>query len=115
MANPTTTLQKATEILTDATEDDKSRYYEDALPAYVQGVISLLHVVNHEVEIPTATMLAKSKSLAYMQRAKKIKDYLEMKNIITVNKYLDDLETITDSDMVNVLFETICLYKESGA
>uniref|UniRef100_A0A2H1VF53 SFRICE_018249 n=1 Tax=Spodoptera frugiperda TaxID=7108 RepID=A0A2H1VF53_SPOFR len=113
MANPTTTLQKATEILTDATEDDKSRYYEDALPAYVQGVISLIHVVNHEVEIPTATMLAKSKSLAYMQRAKRIKDYLEMKNIITVNKYLDDLETITDSDMVNVLFETICLYKES--
>ncbi|XP_022826273.1 uncharacterized protein LOC111356220 [Spodoptera litura] len=113
MEHPSITLQKAIEILIEAAEDDKNKYYEDALPTYVKGVIVLLHVFNHNVDNPTATMEAKSKSLAYMQRAKKLKDFLEKEKILTVNKYLDDLETITDSDIVNVLFETICLYKDS--
>ena len=45
-----TMLQKAIEIVTRATEEDKAKNYEEALKLYQNGVEHFLHAIKYEAQ-----------------------------------------------------------------
>lgn len=73
----TNTLQKAIDLVTKATEEDKNKNYEEALRLYEHGVEYFLHAVKYEAQGERAKESIRTKCLQYLDRAEKLKEYLK--------------------------------------
>ncbi|EEB18887.1 vacuolar sorting protein 4A, putative [Pediculus humanus corporis] len=99
----TTTLQKAIDLVTRATEEDKNKNYEEALRLYEHGVEYFLHAIKYEAQGERAKESIRAKCLQYLDRAEKLKEYLKKgKNIKKPVKdgeaSKDDKKSDSDSD-----------------
>ncbi|CAO1398930.1 unnamed protein product [Diamesa hyperborea] len=72
-----TTLQKAIDIVTKATEEDRNKNYEEALRLYEHGVEYFLHAIKYEAQGDKAKDSIRGKCLQYLDRAEKLKTYLK--------------------------------------
>ncbi|PSN45365.1 Vacuolar protein sorting-associated protein 4A [Blattella germanica] len=72
-----TTLQKAIDLVTKATEEDRNKNYEEALRLYEHGVEYFLHAIKYEAQGERAKESIRSKCLQYLDRAEKLKEYLK--------------------------------------
>ncbi|XP_055296724.1 vacuolar protein sorting-associated protein 4 [Sitodiplosis mosellana] len=75
MAN-SSTLQKAIDLVTKATEEDKNKNYAEALRLYEHGVEYFLHAIKYEAQGDKAKDSIRAKCLQYLDRAEKLKEYL---------------------------------------
>ncbi|KAL7031244.1 hypothetical protein ACKWTF_006943 [Chironomus riparius] len=75
-----TTLQKAIDIVTKATEEDRNKNYEEALRLYEHGVEYFLHAIKYEAQGDKAKESIRAKCLQYLDRAEKLKQYLKKGN-----------------------------------
>lgn len=71
------TLQKAIDIVTKATEEDRNKNYEEALRLYEHGVEYFLHAIKYEAQGDKAKESIRAKCLQYLDRAEKLKQYLK--------------------------------------
>ncbi|XP_037109549.1 vacuolar protein sorting-associated protein 4A isoform X2 [Syngnathus acus] len=76
----TSTLQKAIDLVTKATEEDKSKNYEEALRLYQHAVEYFLHAIKYEAHSDKAKESIRAKCMQYLDRAEKLKDYLKNKD-----------------------------------
>ncbi|XP_026472615.1 vacuolar protein sorting-associated protein 4A [Ctenocephalides felis] len=72
-----TTLQKAIDLVTKATEEDRNKNYAEALRLYEHGVEYFLHAIKYEAQGEKAKESIRAKCLQYLDRAEKLKDYLK--------------------------------------
>ncbi|XP_067014437.1 vacuolar protein sorting-associated protein 4 [Anabrus simplex] len=79
MAAPDSTLQKAIDLVTRATEEDKKKNYEEALRLYESAVEFFLHAIKYEAQGERAKDSIRSKCRQYLDRAEKLKEYLSRK------------------------------------
>lgn len=75
----TSTLQKAIDLVTKATEEDKAKNYEEALRLYQHAVEYFLHAIKYEAHSDKAKESIRAKCVQYLDRAEKLKDYLRSK------------------------------------
>ncbi|KAM5134521.1 vacuolar protein sorting-associated protein 4A isoform 3-T4 [Callospermophilus lateralis] len=75
----TSTLQKAIDLVTKATEEDKAKNYEEALRLYQHAVEYFLHAIKYEAHSDKAKESIRAKCVQYLDRAEKLKDYLRNK------------------------------------
>lgn len=99
-----TTLQKAIDLVTKATEEDKNKNYEEALRLYEHGVEYFLHAIKYEAQGERAKDSIRTKCLQYLDRAEKLKEYLKKgksKKPVKAgetNSKNDDKKSDSDSD-----------------
>lgn len=74
-ANPA--LQKAIDLVTKATEEDKNKNYEEALRLYEHSVEYFLHAIKYGTQSERARETIRDKCKHYLERAEKLKDYLK--------------------------------------
>lgn len=74
-----TALQKAIDLVTKATEEDKNKNYAEALRLYQHAVEYFLHAVRYEAQTDRAKESIRSKCIQYLDRAEKLKEYLKNK------------------------------------
>lgn len=74
-----TTLQKAIDLVTKATEEDKNKNYEEAFRLYEHGVEYFLHAIKYEAQSDKAKESIRAKCAQYLERAEKLKKYLRDK------------------------------------
>ncbi|XP_045621554.1 vacuolar protein sorting-associated protein 4 [Procambarus clarkii] len=72
----TSALQKAIDLVTKATEEDKSKNYAEALRLYESAVEYFLHAMKYEVPNERARDSIRGKCKQYLDRAEKLKDYI---------------------------------------
>ncbi|CAG9770724.1 unnamed protein product [Ceutorhynchus assimilis] len=72
-----TTLQKAIDLVTKATEEDRNKNYEEALRLYEHGVEYFLHAIKYEAQGDKAKDSIRAKCVQYLERAEKIKDSIK--------------------------------------
>ncbi|XP_013109934.1 vacuolar protein sorting-associated protein 4 [Stomoxys calcitrans] len=72
-----TTLQKAIDLVTRATEEDRNKNYAEALRLYEHGVEYFLHAIKYEAQGEKAKDSIRAKCLQYLDRAEKLKEYLK--------------------------------------
>lgn len=70
------TLQKAIELVTKATEEDKKKNYEEALKLYEHSVEYFLHAIKYEAQSDKAKESIRAKCVTYLDRAEKLKQYV---------------------------------------
>ncbi|CAM9429547.1 unnamed protein product [Bubo scandiacus] len=75
-----TTLQKAIDLVTKATEEDKAKNYEEALRLYQHAVEYFLHAIKYEAHSDKAKESIRAKCMQYLDRAEKLKEYLRSKD-----------------------------------
>ncbi|TKR92650.1 hypothetical protein L596_007264 [Steinernema carpocapsae] len=75
-----THLQKACDIVTKATEEDKNKNYEEALSLYMQAIDYFLHAIKYETQGEKQKETIRSRVTQYIDRAEKIKKYLKEPN-----------------------------------
>lgn len=73
----TSALQKAIDLVTRATEEDKSKNYAEALRLYESAVEYFLHAMKYEVPNERAKESIRAKCKQYLDRAEKLKEYIE--------------------------------------
>ncbi|XP_035208583.1 vacuolar protein sorting-associated protein 4B-like [Stegodyphus dumicola] len=73
------TLQKAIDLVTRATEEDKKKNYDEALRLYEHGVEYFLHAIKYEAQSDKAKESIRAKCAQYLERAEKLKKYLKEK------------------------------------
>lgn len=78
MAN-SNALQKAIDLVTKATEEDKNKNYEEALRLYEHSVEYFLHAIKYEASSDKAKESIRAKCAQYLDRAEKLKGYLKKK------------------------------------
>ncbi|XP_025832569.1 vacuolar protein sorting-associated protein 4B [Agrilus planipennis] len=71
------TLQKAIELVTKATEEDRNKNYEEALRLYEHGVEYFLHAIKYEAQGEKAKESIRAKCCQYLERAEKIKESIK--------------------------------------
>jgi len=71
------TLQKAIDLVTKATEEDKNKNYEEALRLYEHAVEYFLHAIKYEAQSDKAKESIRSKCVQYLERAEKLKEYIK--------------------------------------
>jgi len=71
------TLQKAIDLVTKATEEDKNKNYEEALRLYEHAVEYFLHAIKYEAQGDKAKESIRAKCITYLDRAEKLKEYLK--------------------------------------
>ncbi|KAL6080232.1 hypothetical protein STEG23_010353, partial [Scotinomys teguina] len=71
--------QKAIDLVTKATEEDKAKNYEEALRLYQHAVEYFLHAIKYEAHSDKAKESIRAKCVQYLDRAEKLKDYLRNK------------------------------------
>ncbi|RXG58453.1 Vacuolar protein sorting-associated protein 4A [Armadillidium vulgare] len=71
------TLQKAIDLVTKATEEDKNKNYKEALHLYETAVEYFLHAMKYEVPNERAKESIRSKCKQYLDRAEKLKEYID--------------------------------------
>ncbi|KAL9692099.1 hypothetical protein quinque_015961, partial [Culex quinquefasciatus] len=69
------TLQKAIDIVTKATEEDRNKNYEEALRLYEHGVEYFLHAIKYEAQGDKAKDSIRAKCLQYLDRAEKLEGF----------------------------------------
>lgn len=74
------TLQKAIDLVTKATEEDKNKNYAEALKLYEHAVEYFLHAIKYEAQSEKAKESIRAKCVQYLERAEKLKTYLNGKN-----------------------------------
>ncbi|XP_076470886.1 vacuolar protein sorting-associated protein 4B-like isoform X2 [Babylonia areolata] len=79
MAN-SNALQKAIDLVTKATEEDKNKNYEEALRLYEHSVEYFLHAIKYEASSDKAKDSIRAKCVQYLDRAEKLKTYLKKKD-----------------------------------
>nr|XP_025040003.1 vacuolar protein sorting-associated protein 4A [Pelodiscus sinensis] len=72
--------QKAIDLVTKATEEDKAKNYEEALRLYQHAVEYFLHAIKYEAHSDKAKESIRAKCVQYLDRAEKLKDYLRSKD-----------------------------------
>ncbi|KAJ1073288.1 hypothetical protein K5549_016691 [Capra hircus] len=72
-------FQKAIDLVTKATEEDKAKNYEEALRLYQHAVEYFLHAIKYEAHSDKAKESIRAKCMQYLDRAEKLKDYLRNK------------------------------------
>lgn len=73
------TLQKAIDLVTKATEEDKNKNYEEALRLYEHAVEYFLHAMKYEAQSDKAKDSIRAKCVQYLDRAEKLKNYVHKK------------------------------------
>ena len=73
------TLQKAIDLATKATEEDKNKNYAEALKFYEHAVEYFLHAIKYEAQSEKTKVSIRAKCVQYLERAEKLKTYLEGK------------------------------------
>jgi len=71
------TLQKAIDLVTKATEEDKKKNYEEALRLYEHGVEYFLHAIKYEAQSDKSKESIRAKCVSYLERAEKLKEYVK--------------------------------------
>lgn len=71
------TLQKAIDLVTRATEEDRNKNYEEALKLYEHGVEYFLHAIRYEAHGEKSKESIRAKCVQYLERAEKLKEYLK--------------------------------------
>jgi vacuolar protein-sorting-associated protein 4 len=74
------TLQKAIELVTKATEEDQKKNYAEALKLYEHAVEYFLHAIKYEAQSDKAKASIRAKCIQYLERAEKLKQYINGKN-----------------------------------
>ncbi len=67
------TLQKAIDLVTKATEEDKNKNYAEALKLYEHAVEYFLHAIKYEAQSDKAKASIRAKCVQYLERAEKLK------------------------------------------
>ncbi|KAG5321003.1 VPS4B protein, partial [Pseudoatta argentina] len=70
-------LQKAIDLVTKATEEDRNKNYEEALRLYEHGVEYFLHSIKYETHGDKVKESIRAKCMQYLERAEKLKEYLK--------------------------------------
>uniref|UniRef100_A0A0P5BRC5 vesicle-fusing ATPase n=1 Tax=Daphnia magna TaxID=35525 RepID=A0A0P5BRC5_9CRUS len=70
-------LQKAIDLVTKATEEDKNKNYEEALRLYEHSVEYFLHAIKYGTQSERARETIREKCKHYLERAEKLKEYLK--------------------------------------
>jgi len=73
------TLQKAIDLVTKATEEDRNKNYAEALRLYEHGVEYFLHAIKYEAQSDKAKESIRAKCVQYLERAEKLKNYVNKK------------------------------------
>ena len=73
------TLQKAIDLVTKATEEDKNKNYAEALRLYEHAVEYFLHAIKYEAQSDKAKESIRAKCIQYLERAEKLKQYVNGK------------------------------------
>ncbi|XP_055353361.1 vacuolar protein sorting-associated protein 4-like [Paramacrobiotus metropolitanus] len=73
-------IQKAIDLVTRATEEDKKKNYSEALRLYQHGVEYFLHAIKYETNGDKAKESIRAKCTEYLERAEKLKEYLKKDN-----------------------------------
>ena len=73
------TLQKAIDLVTKATEEDKNKNYAEALRLYEHAVEYFLHAIKYEAQSEKAKESIRAKCIQYLERAEKLKTYVNGK------------------------------------
>ncbi|KAM9510186.1 LOW QUALITY PROTEIN: vacuolar protein sorting-associated protein 4A-like [Guaruba guarouba] len=76
----TSTLQKAIDLVTKATMEDKAKNYEEALRLYQHAVEYFLHAIKYDAHSDKAKESIRAKCMQYLDRAEKLKEYLRSKD-----------------------------------
>lgn len=96
------TLQKAIDLVTKATEEDRNKNYEEALRLYEHAVEYFLHAIKYEAQGDRAKESIRAKCLQYLDRAEKLKEYLKKGKKKPVkdgeSESKDDKKNDSDSD-----------------
>jgi len=71
------TLQKAIDLVTKATEEDKNKNYDEALRLYEHAVEYFLHAIKYEAQSDKAKESIRAKCVQYLERAEKLKTYIK--------------------------------------
>uniref|UniRef100_A0A646QEJ3 vesicle-fusing ATPase n=1 Tax=Hemiscolopendra marginata TaxID=943146 RepID=A0A646QEJ3_9MYRI len=74
------TLQKAIDLVTRATEEDKNKNYEEALRLYQHGVDYFLHSIKYEAQSERSKESIRAKCIQYLERAENLKEYLKKRS-----------------------------------
>uniref|UniRef100_A0A1A7WS09 vesicle-fusing ATPase n=2 Tax=Iconisemion striatum TaxID=60296 RepID=A0A1A7WS09_9TELE len=77
MAN--SNLQKAIDLASKASEEDKAKNYEEALRCYQHAIQYFLHVIKYEAQGERAKQSIRAKCADYLNRAEQLKEYLRNK------------------------------------
>ena len=72
-------LQKAIDLVTKATEEDRNRNFEEARRLYEHGVEHFLHSLKYETQSDKGKESIRSKCIEYLERAEKLKEYIKKK------------------------------------
>ncbi|KAK3564856.1 hypothetical protein QTP86_030433 [Hemibagrus guttatus] len=72
--------EKAIDLVTKATEEDKAKNYEEALRLYQHAVEYFLHAIKYEAHSDKAKESIRGKCMQYLERAEKLKAYLRNKD-----------------------------------
>ncbi|VDP15077.1 unnamed protein product [Soboliphyme baturini] len=70
-------LQKAIDLVTKATEEDKKNNYDEALHLYEHAVEYFLHAIKYEAQGDKQKETIRAKCIQYLDRAEKLKEYLK--------------------------------------
>jgi len=73
------TLQKAIDLVTKATEEDKNKNYAEALKLYEHAVEYFLHAIKYEAQSEKAKESIRAKCVQYLERAEKLKKHVHGK------------------------------------
>uniref|UniRef100_A0A0R3S426 MIT domain-containing protein n=1 Tax=Elaeophora elaphi TaxID=1147741 RepID=A0A0R3S426_9BILA len=77
MSGNGSTLQKAIELVTRATEEDKKKNYPEALRLYKHGIDYFLHAIKYEAQSEKQKDTIRQRCASYLDRAEKVKEYLK--------------------------------------
>jgi len=80
------TLQKAIDIITKATEEDKAKNYDQALQHYQHGVQYFLHAIKYEAQSDRSKETIRARCVEYLDRAEQLKELLASKKGNTKKK-----------------------------
>ncbi|KAF5296073.1 hypothetical protein FQA39_LY12695 [Lamprigera yunnana] len=95
------TIQKAIELVTKATEEDRNKNYEEALRLYEHGVEYFLHAIKYEAQGEKAKESIRAKCCQYLERAEKIKESIKKgkkKPVKEGDNQKDEKKSDSDSD-----------------
>ncbi|KAI6182194.1 Vesicle-fusing ATPase [Aphelenchoides bicaudatus] len=94
--NPETSLGKAIELVTKATEEDKKKNYREALKLYMNGCDYFLLALKYETHGDRQKETIRARMMSYVERAEQVKTYLDNKERKPVKE--DDSGADSDSD-----------------
>ncbi|XP_033122815.1 vacuolar protein sorting-associated protein 4A-like isoform X2 [Anneissia japonica] len=77
MSSPS--MQKAIDLITKATQEDKEKNYEEALRLYEHGVEYFIHCIKYEAHGDRAKESIRAKCSSYLERAEQLKKHIAKK------------------------------------